>query len=112
MQWPFQAWGADAVLAGHVHNYERLDKNGLPYFVNGSGGNSLYGYTFSNWSGDLTGNANPVTIVMDADKTITANCIAGGTASFQYGASGYSGTIDTFIRGTTNSNFPPSGVGR
>ena len=44
MQWPFKDWGADAVLAGHVHNYERLDKNGLPYFVNGSGGHGLYGW--------------------------------------------------------------------
>ncbi|NLN71021.1 MAG: hypothetical protein GX142_09640 [Chloroflexi bacterium] len=30
------------------------------------------GYTFANWSGDLTGSNNPATIVMDADKTVTA----------------------------------------
>jgi len=51
MRWPFQAWGATAVISGHVHNYERLempDANSnmepvygnptIPYFVNGAGG--------------------------------------------------------------------------
>ncbi len=28
---------------------------------------------FSNWSGDASGNVNPLTVVMDGDKTITAN---------------------------------------
>lgn len=41
LQWPFAAWGADAVLAGHEHSYERLDVSDIPYFVNGSGGASL-----------------------------------------------------------------------
>ena len=31
------------------------------------------GYVFNNWSGDLSGNANPTTIVMDCNKSITAN---------------------------------------
>ena len=38
MQWPFALWGADVVLAGHEHNYERLVVGGMPYFVNGLGG--------------------------------------------------------------------------
>ena len=42
MQWPFEAWGADAVLAGHDHTYERLQIGGVPYFVNGLGGRSIY----------------------------------------------------------------------
>lgn len=42
MQWPYQAWGADAVLAGHDHTYERIVFDGLPYFVNGLGGNLAY----------------------------------------------------------------------
>ncbi|MCB0002947.1 MAG: metallophosphoesterase [Anaerolineales bacterium] len=42
MRWPFGEWGADAVLAGHDHDYERLDVDGLPYFVNGLGGDSRY----------------------------------------------------------------------
>jgi hypothetical protein len=46
MQWPFEEWGADAVLAGHDHDYERVmkDRNGdgvrMPYFVSGLGGKS------------------------------------------------------------------------
>jgi hypothetical protein len=38
-QWPFAAWGADAVLAGDDHDYERIigPKDGIPYFVNGAG---------------------------------------------------------------------------
>ncbi len=31
------------------------------------------GYVFSNWSGDLTGTQNPATIVMDSNKSVTAN---------------------------------------
>jgi len=42
MQWPFQEWGASAVLAGHDHHYERLLMDGFPYFVNGLGGRSIY----------------------------------------------------------------------
>ena len=41
MQWPYAAWGADAVLAGHAHLYERLSFDGIPYFVNGLGGRWL-----------------------------------------------------------------------
>ncbi len=44
MRWPFQRWGATAVLSGHEHNYERLTENGIPYFVDGTGGESLYGF--------------------------------------------------------------------
>ncbi len=42
MRWPFKEWGADAVLSGHDHIYERLLVNGIPYFVNGVGGAELY----------------------------------------------------------------------
>ncbi|HMQ98310.1 MAG TPA: metallophosphoesterase [Ignavibacteria bacterium] len=39
MQWPFKEWGANVVLCGHEHNYERLvGEDGLTYFVNGLGG--------------------------------------------------------------------------
>lgn len=42
MQWPFKEWGASVVLTGHDHDYERLAVSGLPYFVNGLGGRSIY----------------------------------------------------------------------
>lgn len=38
MQWPFQQWGASAVISGHDHIYERLLKNNFLYFVDGLGG--------------------------------------------------------------------------
>jgi len=41
LQWPFEEWGADLVLSGHDHNYERLVVNGFPYFVNGAGGRNI-----------------------------------------------------------------------
>jgi uncharacterized repeat protein (TIGR02543 family) len=34
------------------------------------------GYTFSGWSGDLTGTTNPATLVMDSNKSVTANFTA------------------------------------
>ena len=44
-RWPFQAWDADLVLVGHVHNYERMAKADpgktsptITYIVNGAGG--------------------------------------------------------------------------
>ena len=45
MRWPFKQWGADVVLSGHDHDYERLSVDGLTYFVNGSGGRELRSIT-------------------------------------------------------------------
>jgi hypothetical protein len=42
MQWPFRAWGADVVLSGHDHTYERFAVDGFPYIVNGIGGAEIY----------------------------------------------------------------------
>ncbi len=44
MRWPFAGWGADAVLTGHDHTYERLNVGSMPYFVNGIGGSSIYNF--------------------------------------------------------------------
>ncbi|MBT8214830.1 MAG: VCBS repeat-containing protein, partial [Acidimicrobiia bacterium] len=43
LQWPYAAWGADMVFAGHDHSLERLTVDGIPYVVSGAGGRSLYG---------------------------------------------------------------------
>jgi fibronectin type 3 domain-containing protein len=40
LQWPFAAWGANAVLSGHAHLYERVMKDGIPFITNGLGGDS------------------------------------------------------------------------
>ena len=45
MQWPFAAWGADVVISGHVHTYERIMRDGIVYFINGMGGQEpLYAF--------------------------------------------------------------------
>jgi hypothetical protein len=46
MRWPFAAWGADAVLSGHDHTYERLVVDGIPYFINGVGGGGIYEFVY------------------------------------------------------------------
>ena len=38
LQWPYATWGADAVIAGHDHLYERIERDGVVYLVNGLGG--------------------------------------------------------------------------
>jgi tartrate-resistant acid phosphatase type 5 len=42
LRWPYKAWGADLVLTGHDHDYERFSIDGLPYIVNGLGGAVFY----------------------------------------------------------------------
>jgi predicted phosphodiesterase len=41
LRWPYGAWGADLVLSGHEHNYERLVTDGSTFVVDGSGGKAL-----------------------------------------------------------------------
>ncbi len=49
-RWAFEKWGADAVLSGDEHNFERFlfdanhDGTQLPYFVNGLGGSYIYDF--------------------------------------------------------------------
>jgi tartrate-resistant acid phosphatase type 5 len=42
LQWPFESWGATAVIAGHDHSYERLQIGSIPMFVNGLAGAKPY----------------------------------------------------------------------
>lgn len=42
MQWPYKEWGASIVLAGHDHIYERIERDGMIYLVNGLGGGARY----------------------------------------------------------------------
>jgi len=39
--WTFHDHGVDLVLAGHDHDYERIERDGITYVVNGAGGNGL-----------------------------------------------------------------------
>ena len=42
MDWPYAEWGADVVLGGHEHLYERLLVDGIPHVLNGLGGANLF----------------------------------------------------------------------
>ena len=44
MRWPYEAWGADIVISGDDHFYERLLMGNINYVVNGAGGASLHRY--------------------------------------------------------------------
>lgn len=39
--WNFAALGVDLILCGHDHDYERIERDGLVYIVNGAGGGNL-----------------------------------------------------------------------
>jgi hypothetical protein len=41
MQWPWRAWGANLVLTGHEHDYERLVVDGVTHIVCGISGTTL-----------------------------------------------------------------------
>ena len=73
------------------------------------------GYTFTGWSGDLTGTTNPITITMDANKTVTATFTALSTYTLTPSA-GTGGTItpntvQTVLQGgsTTFTIVPSAG---
>lgn len=48
---PFKQWGATAVLSGHNHQYERIVRDGMTYYVVGTGGSSLYDFAATPDSG-------------------------------------------------------------
>ncbi|MFN8492408.1 MAG: metallophosphoesterase [Caldilineaceae bacterium] len=68
MQWPFASWGADAVLTGHDHIYERIAQNGIPYFVNGLGGESIYSIISPVAGSQFRYNSDYGAMVVDADQ--------------------------------------------
>ncbi len=55
------------------------------------------GYVFSNWSGDLSGLANPANLIMNANKSVTANFTSGQpqTATLSMSASPSAGGTTT-----------------
>jgi tartrate-resistant acid phosphatase type 5 len=73
MRWPFKEWGATAVLGGHDHTYERLEVDGLVYFVNGLGGNpSRYSFTHIQDGSQIRFNGDYGAMLVEAtSETIT-----------------------------------------
>ncbi len=69
MQWPFASWGADALLAGHDHLYERLLVDGIPYITIGSGGGGLYDFKSPLPESQFRYNANYGAMLVTATET-------------------------------------------
>jgi hypothetical protein len=68
MQWPFAEWGAQLVLAGHDHTYERISRDGITYVVNGLGGAARYAPGMSGVAGSqLFFNADHGAMLIEAD---------------------------------------------
>ena len=58
------------------------------------------GYEFSGWSGDLSGTANPASLVMNSDKTVTATFTASSTTQY---------TLSTMTVGSGSVSLSPPG---
>lgn len=70
MQWPFAAWGARLVLAGHDHSYERIRRDGITYVVNGLGGAARYAAGWGPVEGSqIFFNADHGAMLIEADAT-------------------------------------------
>ena len=98
MQWPYQAWGADAVLAGHDHIYERIVLNGLPYFVNGLGGASIYTFNIPVPGSEARYNGNYGAMLVEA---------SGSYITFQF-ITRTGLVIDSYTLGTAPTSTPTS----
>jgi hypothetical protein len=62
------------------------------------------GYAFSSWSGDATGTTNPITVTMNANKTVTANFAATPGTLVVTPATGLASS------GSAGGPFTPSGT--
>lgn len=67
-RWPFQEWGATAVISGHDHTYERILVNGFPYFVNGLGGGAIYRFESITHGSQVRFNADYGAMLVEADQ--------------------------------------------
>ena len=92
LQWPYELWGADAVIAGHRHHYERILKDGFPYFVVGTGGAPL----------SSVGAIEPDSeFVYDTDFGVLSIDACATRLSFEF-ISVSGGTLDTHSLGATS----------
>src|SRR2546428_462547 len=91
MRWPFPSWGADMVLAGRAHVYERLNAGGFPYIVNGLGGEDLASFGSTLQSG--------VTSVVRYNLDFGAMLVTANTSGITYQFYSAGGNlIDTYTQ--------------
>ena len=104
MQWPFEDWGVDAVISGHVHNYERIlrddnnDGKTLVYYVDGMGGKYNAGFLPGSPVSGSQFQYNAVPGALKVTESDTA------TLQFQFYNSNYT-LIDDYT--LDKSNTPP-----
>lgn len=100
MDWPFAQWGATAVFSGHEHDYERLTEHGIPYFVDGLGGESITGFKTPVPGSQVRYAGNYGGMLLDASST---------SITFQF--INISGTvIDSFTLGTVTAPAAPTAL--
>ena len=91
-----QDCGVDLVLAGHEHNYQRMMRNGVPYLIVGTGGQSLYGVAGSP-SGTVASCSCYGRVVLDLSST-------GIAAQFK----ALDGSVkDSFTKASGSTTTPP-----
>jgi hypothetical protein len=69
LQWPYASWGADVVMSGHSHTYERIFRDGIVYFVNGLGGDSIQSFSSAISGSQVRYNKDFGAMLVDADTS-------------------------------------------
>lgn len=98
MQWPFREWGADLVLTGHDHLYERIVRDGFPYVINGLGGAARYTFESQVACSQVRYNADFGALTIDATaermtlRFMTANGFVADTFTIVPDAASYGET--------------------
>jgi tartrate-resistant acid phosphatase type 5 len=98
VQWPYAAWGADAVLSAHSHTYERILRDGIVYFVNGLGGGSIHTFGTPVQGSQVRYNGDYGAMLVNADTS---------QITFQF-ISRAGAVIDTYTLTQTFGDVPPS----
>jgi len=117
-----------AARAGAATSYYTVTANATNGSVSGGGASILYasgsnakltaapasGYAFANWTGDASGSANPLTLLMNGNKTVTANFVVptppNVTSPTSTGLTGSGATLGGNITGDGGQALTERGV--